>query len=155
MSVEWIIALLVAGMLLIFCEVFVPGGVLGVIGAVLIVFAVGAGFARDVNLGFGLLLSSLVLGLTGFWLWVKYFPQSRMGKKLILANDAHDWHSYDSTNQELLGKEGISRSPLRPAGAAVIEGQRVDVVTRGEMLEQNTKIRVVEVKGNRIVVTGV
>ena len=152
MSVEWIIALLTAGLLLIFCEVFVPGGILGAIGAVLLVVAVGTGFWHDVNLGFGLLIATLVLGLTGFWLWVKYFPQSRMGKKLFLANDAHDWHSYDTSKQELVNKEGVSHTALRPSGTAIIEEQRVDVVTRGEMLEPNTPIRVVEVKGNRVVV---
>ena len=37
-------------------------------------------------------------------------------------------------------------------GFADIGGKRVDVVTRGENIEQGAKVRVVEVEGNRVVV---
>ena len=43
-------------------------------------------------------------------------------------------------------------TPLHPTGIALIQNRRVDVVTRGEMLEQGQKIKVVKVEGNRIVV---
>ena len=41
---------------------------------------------------------------------------------------------------------------LRPAGHATIDGRRVDVVSRGEAIEAGTRIRVIEVAGNRVVV---
>ena len=34
----------------------------------------------------------------------------------------------------------------------MIEGRRVDVVTRGEMIPANQQIRVLQVEGNRVVV---
>jgi membrane-bound serine protease (ClpP class) len=43
-------------------------------------------------------------------------------------------------------------SPLRPAGIADLEGQRVDVVSDGEFIEVGASITVVRVDGNRIVV---
>jgi membrane-bound ClpP family serine protease len=43
-------------------------------------------------------------------------------------------------------------SPLRPAGFARIENRRIDVVTRGELLDDGCPVRVVEVHGNRVVV---
>ena len=46
-------------------------------------------------------------------------------------------------------------SALRPTGIARIDGRRVDVVTRGEQLEPGTRVRVVEVSGNRLVVAAV
>jgi membrane-bound serine protease (ClpP class) len=48
--------------------------------------------------------------------------------------------------------EGITLSALRPAGIAEIEGQRVDVVTKGEMVGRGDRVRVTEVEGNRVVV---
>ena len=155
MGVEAIIALVVAGLLLVFCEVFVPGGVLGMIGGALMLIGIVAGFIKSVNLGFLLLICSLVFGLIGFYLWIKFFPRSRMGKKLILENDAQDWHGFDVLHEELTGKEGLAHSSLRPAGVAIIEGKRVDVVTRGEMIDAGSPIRVIEVEGNRVVVTTV
>jgi membrane-bound ClpP family serine protease len=52
----------------------------------------------------------------------------------------------------LLHKQGTSVSELRPAGIAEIEGRRVDVVTRGEMIPAGVAVEVAEVEGNRVVV---
>jgi len=153
MGLETIIALIVAGLLLVLCEIFVPGGVLGAIGGVLILVGVLGGFVVNVNLGFALLLGTLIFGLIGFYLWMKFFPRSSVGKRLILQNDAKDWHGFDLNHESLEGREGIAHSDLRPAGVALIDGRRADVVTRGEMIDKGTKIRVVDVAGNRIVVT--
>lgn len=51
-----------------------------------------------------------------------------------------------------LGKRGTAASPLRPAGIADIQGERVDVVSDGEFVEAGEPITVVRVEGNRIVV---
>jgi len=51
-----------------------------------------------------------------------------------------------------LGRVGQTTSALRPAGIAEIDGERVDVVSDGEMIEAGTTIVVSRVDGNRIVV---
>ncbi|MGD9308758.1 MAG: NfeD family protein, partial [Desulfosarcina sp.] len=50
------------------------------------------------------------------------------------------------------GRTGTAITLLRPSGIAMIDDRRYDVVTRGEFLEKGTPIRVVKVKGARIVV---
>ena len=152
MGTETIFTLVITGLLLLFLEVFVPGAILGVIGSVLLLLGIVAGFNRSANLGFCLLLGSLAVGIVGFMLWVKYFPRSRMGKRLFLENDGREWQAYDGQNKELMGKDGTAHSTLRPAGTAVIDGRRVDVVTRGEMVQAGTVVKVIEVEGNRVVV---
>jgi membrane-bound serine protease (ClpP class) len=51
-----------------------------------------------------------------------------------------------------LGKSGRAVSPLRTAGIAEIEGERVDVVSDGEFIEPGAPIVVTRIDGNRIVV---
>jgi membrane-bound serine protease (ClpP class) len=51
-----------------------------------------------------------------------------------------------------LGRVGRATTPLRPAGIAEIDGERIDVVSEGEMIEAGTTIVVSRVDGNRIVV---
>ena len=51
-----------------------------------------------------------------------------------------------------LGKQGRASSPLRPAGIAEIEGERVDVVSDGELIDAGQLVEVTRVDGNRIVV---
>jgi membrane-bound serine protease (ClpP class) len=44
---------------------------------------------------------------------------------------------------------------LRPSGTALIDGKRIDVVTEGIYLLQDSVIKVTAVKGPRVVVTEV
>jgi len=153
MSLGFTIGLAIAGICLICCEVFIPGGIVGLIGCVLLIVGVIAGFAQSAKLGFGMLVGSIVLGFSGFWLWLKFFPRSPMGKRLMLGNTAKEWRGFDTHQQDLVGKIGVAHTALRPAGTAIIDGKRVNVVTRGELLEPKQRVKVIQVEGNRIVVT--
>jgi membrane-bound serine protease (ClpP class) len=51
-----------------------------------------------------------------------------------------------------LGKGGTAATPLRPAGVAYLDGERVDVVSEGAFIEAGQPIDVIRVDGNRIVV---
>ena len=52
----------------------------------------------------------------------------------------------------LVGKEGVTQTALRPAGAATIDGRRVEVVSQGGFIEPNVRIRVIECSENRVLV---
>jgi membrane-bound serine protease (ClpP class) len=60
--------------------------------------------------------------------------------------------SAPESDRRWLGKSGTALSPLRPAGIAEIEGERIDVVSAGEFIEPGELIEVSRVDGNRIVV---
>ena len=152
MSVGLIAAMIVAGLLLVFAEGFIPGGVLGVVGGILLLVGVGGAFGHSVLWGSVLFVGVVIFGGVGFYYWITYFPSSRMGRKLILDTNGKDWHSFDDTAQDLLGKEGVAHSKLRPVGTAIIEGKRLDVMTRGEMIERRAAIRVIDVEGNKVTV---
>jgi len=52
----------------------------------------------------------------------------------------------------LLGATGEAKTPLRPAGTAIFAGEPVTVVARGRLLPPGTRVKVVDVTGNRVVV---
>ena len=60
--------------------------------------------------------------------------------------------SQSSELESYVGTQGNAVTNLRPAGIAVINGKRVDVVTRGEYLEKDSAIIVIAVTGNQIIV---
>lgn len=153
MGLDIIILLLVAGVVLLMCEIVVPGGVVGGLGAMLILVGIVGGFLYDPMLGLWLLIGSVIGGAIAFYLWMKYFPRSRLGKRFILQEDGKAWYGCDDRQTELMGKVGRAHGPLHPVGTALIDGRRVDVVTRGEMLSAGTPVKVIEVAGNRVVVT--
>lgn len=50
------------------------------------------------------------------------------------------------------GMEGKTLTTLRPAGTAILDGHRVDVVSQGEFIEKNADIVVLAVTGNQVIV---
>ncbi|MDD3924884.1 MAG: NfeD family protein, partial [Erysipelotrichaceae bacterium] len=53
---------------------------------------------------------------------------------------------------DLVGLIGTTITELRPAGIAMINDKRIDVVSHGDYIERKKKVRVINVKGNRIIV---
>jgi membrane-bound serine protease (ClpP class) len=156
MSTVTIVGLIVIGYILAIIEIFVPGGIFGIIGTGLIItgvlgsFFVG-GASIGIPLGFGCLLAGVIL----FAFWVNYFPKSWVGKMINLeANNARTdgYVSQAPGLADLVGQEGVAQTDLRPAGVALIAGKRIDVVTEGMFVDKGSTIVVANVDSNRVVV---
>jgi len=71
---------------------------------------------------------------------------------------ASDAPAADADSQQVskpeirLGDQGVAQSALRPAGIVRFGKQSVDVVTDGEFIARNSRVEVMEISGNRIVV---
>ena len=143
---------MIAGIFFILCEIFLPGGIIGMIGCLFVSAAIVIAFTHDVALGVYLLVGSILFGAVGFWAWLKYLPKIPGANRIFHNDDAAEWSGTDKKNPSLLGKEGKTQTVLRPSGFAMIDGERVDVVTEGGMIEEDRKVKVIEVEGNRIVV---
>jgi membrane-bound serine protease (ClpP class) len=151
--IELFYTLLIAGLMLIGAEVFIPGGVLGLIGglalfgAVIIAFNIySATTATFISVGIIMLVGVVIA------LWIKVFPKTGIGRTMTVSKDLHDAKGTENNLDKLLGMEGITVSPLHPAGYAEIDGRRIDVVTQGDMIERNAKNKYVEIEGHRVLV---
>jgi membrane-bound serine protease (ClpP class) len=145
-----VVALMVLGMVLLVAEVaIIPGfGVAGMSAAALIIGgAVYAGATFGLSWGVG----SLLLSGAATWAILSIVPRTRAGRALVL--DAALKSPPASAIVE--GQEGVALTALRPAGAAQIGGQRVDVVADGGFVDAGRAVRVVVVEGARIVVAPV
>lgn len=153
MEPSLIFSLLISGILLIFAELLLPGGIIGSLGGIaLIAGLVGIYMNHGFLYGSVASLITIVVACTIFLLWFKYFPKTATGKRLLAAEDAQEWRSYDPEYEKLLGQKGSAQTILRPSGKVVIDGKKYDVLTQGEILEAGTPVQVIEVEGNRIVV---
>jgi membrane-bound ClpP family serine protease len=146
------IVLVTAGLALLFLEIFVPGGVLGIIGGLALLTAIVCGFIEFPH-PYGLVSALGILAVSGvsLALWVRLVPGSLLGRKIALAEDGRAFKSSDRMDS-LVGAEGVAQSALRPAGIARFNGQRVDVVAEGQYIDAGARIRVVAVEGNRVTV---
>ncbi len=147
---------LVVGLLLFGLELFVPGGILGVIGGVLLLVAVILGFKSEVFGPQGGMVSAVVIlaGLCAYIVLIlKLFPHTPIGRRLTLSNDMKDSKAADHEDL-LMDQVGEAHTDLRPAGIALIDSRRVDVVAEGDWIASGSPVRVVQVEGNRVVVRG-
>ena len=150
---ELVIVLLVAGAILMLAETILPGMVAGILGAICLVGGVIQGYVQFGPRAGSYILLGVLLGLVvGTMLWLKYFPETRFAKVFISETSGG---TVGAEKPALLHKTGTALSHLRPSGVALIDGQRVDVVTEGAMIERGTAIKVVATEGLRTVVRAV
>jgi membrane-bound serine protease (ClpP class) len=144
--------LFLAGFACVAVEVFViPGfGFIGILGAIILV---GDIVYAWLTLGpvAGLVILAASLGCTVASVWV--MMNTRLGKRFKLEKNLKGSASAVSVGREdLVGREGVAATTLRPSGVALVDDERVDVSADGEFIEKGARIRVVEVRGPRIVV---
>jgi len=137
---------------LLLTEMFLPGGVLGVLGGLALLAAVGLGYSEFGAMGGTVLLCGLgTATLIGFCIWMAVFPRTAVGRRLTLGRTLTTGDTMP-TSSPLIGCEGVAITPLRPAGTARIEGRRVDVVAESELIEIGAEIEVIAAEGARVVV---
>lgn len=158
------IVIFVVGVVLLLLEIFViPGfGIVGVLGILCMIAGLFLGLvgdfnvmgADDVSMAVIQMASSFVL--TGVFVFIlsKFLPKTKMWNNLILHADISSTSGYTSNINfsSLIGAEGIALTDLRPAGTAVINKKRIDVVTDGEFIKNGTKIVVNFIQGSKVVV---
>jgi membrane-bound serine protease (ClpP class) len=150
---EAIVVLIIVGFLMLAAEVFVPGMVLGLLGGLCLSGAVIVAFINyDAVTGSIVFAGVCVLTVAGFLGWLAAFPHTAIGRKIMLQKSHAKGVGERASPSELLGAQGRSLTPLRPAGTAVIGGRKVDVVAESDFIARDESIVVVREEGLRIVV---
>jgi membrane-bound serine protease (ClpP class) len=115
----------------------------------------------------GAIVSLIVVAMTAS----RFLPHVRVFDKLVLmppgladarhsgprlrpdlADPRHESGTFNEDLRLLAGQEGTALTVLRPAGKAKINGRLVDVVSDGPYILPDSRIEIVEVSGNRVVV---
>ncbi|MFD6439205.1 nodulation protein NfeD [Peribacillus sp. NPDC060186] len=148
------LALFIIGIILVLVEFFVPGGIIGLLGFTSIVGSLFLASGDPVHMTISLLIA-ITVSILVFILLVKVFgKQMKFFRKMILTDATKTEQGYVSNPNrvDLLGVEGKALTDLRPSGTALINDERVDVVTEGSFVSKGSSIIIVKVEGSRVVV---
>lgn len=163
------LVIFLVGLGLILIEIFVlPGfGFPGVLGIMLVVWSLLSAMMHRLPGGswlpslpelqlpvFKLSLAIVMSGVAALLLG-RFLPKTPLYGHLVLKQATSTGQGYSAGptgNTGLLGALGRTATALRPGGAMLVDDRRIDVVTRGEFVEADAPVRVVEVHGNRVVV---
>ena len=158
------ILIFIVGVILLLLEIFViPGfGIFGILGITFIIGGLFLGMLSDFEMIDWTMISAAIIQLAAtltftfiiILILLKFLPKSTMLNKLILQDKVEAKSGYADKEMfpDIIGVVGIALTDLRPSGAAMINGKRIDVVTEGDYINHGSEIIVKLAEGSKIVV---
>ena len=150
----FVLLLFIGGLALIGLEMFVPGGIVGTVGIITVVYAIIYVNKPTYYIAF-ILVVSLILAVILYYVNRNVFHKKLMFLDRLVLNDSistKDGYVASESRVELVGKKLKAYTDLRPAGVAILGNEKLDVVTDGDFIEKGNEIEIVRVEGMRIVV---
>jgi membrane-bound ClpP family serine protease len=154
--VDWMIVLSLTffGLALLIVEIiFVPGTtVVGLIGFLFMAIGVGLSFKY-----FGSEIGWTTVGGTGVASGALFYLafKSNLWGRFALKTSSEGKLNEGEMDHLAPGQEGIAVSALRPVGKAEVNSKMVEVKTLGEYVDSGTKIRIIKILSNQIIVESV
>ena len=147
------IILQLVGVVVIIAEIILPsGGILSIAALGVFGYSLFIVFNEiSMTIGFSFVVADLILIPVLVIVGLKLLARSPVTLRKTLSRK-EGVSSQSSELESYVGTQGNAVTDLRPAGIAVINGKRLDVVTRGEYLEKDSAIIVTAVTGNQIIV---
>ena len=148
------IGLIIGGIILLLIEMMIPGfGIFGLTGLLLLLWGVYDGMGGG-PMAMITVTGISIVGIIVLWWIISIFPKTKVGDRLTLRLQSTKEKGYASHPDPTawLGKIGVAKTVLRPAGTIVVNDTFLDVVTDGGFYEPGTEVIIVSVMGGRIVV---
>jgi membrane-bound serine protease (ClpP class) len=148
-----ITTLTIIAFVLFFFEIFLPGGILAIIGSLLLVAA-----AYLVGVDYGLvqggvfLLCSAVLGVFMFFVEMKVMQHTGIGRYLKLDSSIKGISNKAVAEDSLVNKTGVSLTVMNPSGKVSVDNQTYEAASISGLLEKGTEIEVIRVEAFKVVV---
>lgn len=160
----WGFGLLMLALLLAAIEILVPsGGILALVAGGVAIASVVCFFRHSVTWGLLSMLAVMILAPTTVAFALKIWPETYFGRRMILGGPDEDEEAemlrdraeQERVRQSLVGVEGEALTDLRPVGTVLIEGERVEALAAGGIVEAHQRVRVVSVEGRTIKVRAI
>ena len=144
------------GLALMMVEAFMPGfGVAGLLGIGFEVFAVYSAWAHH-GMVFALIMTVVILAVIILMIFLSYRSavKGRLSKSnLVLKSEEKPIQEIAAKSlMSYQGQEGVTATPLRPAGFIEINGERVNAASAGDMIEKGAKVVVTGAEGDHVTV---
>jgi membrane-bound ClpP family serine protease len=150
--------LFVGAFICLIAELVVPAhGFMALLCAAFTISGIISSFIVGPIFGMICLFAALILTPILVAAFVKFYPHSPVGRRVLLRGPNPLKISASSKEQQielsaLVGREGVAITMLRPSGAGLFESQRIACISDGPIIEKGNPIRGVGVSGGQLVV---
>jgi len=149
------ISLIAMGLLLIVLEVFVPSaGILTVLAVGCAITGIVFLFKYDTTWGFIGLLVTVILGPTMFAGALNILPNTPLGRLMfgpsgeeIAEQDQVVRDQASRAREGLIDAVGTALTDMRPSGVIEVDGKRHDAIAIGGIVDRDSKVRIVSIRG--------
>ncbi|MFD2704138.1 NfeD family protein [Salibacterium lacus] len=146
-----------AGLTLLAVEIFIPGfGIFGLLGAGAFIGSLFFASYSALNIAVSILIA-LILSVVTVILMFSVFKKRGPVKRFVLEDSVTTEEGFISneSRSELIGRTGVSITPLRPSGSIQLGEERLDVVSEGGYIEKGLDVKIVKAEGSRIIVRNI
>jgi len=146
------IVLLIAGFVLVGVEMAIPGfGLPGISGIVCLILGI---ITSADSIEQGIMITIVVVVILAVMLTVFVIILKKVRKPFVLDDNLKVEHGFLNSQDlnYLVGREGIASTDLRPSGKCNIDGVEFDVRTQGKYILKGTKIVIMRIHENAIIV---
>ncbi len=147
---------LIIGLALVIIEMFMPGfGFIGLSGFTLLVGAVVFTWINyGAMVGSLMMIAVLILVIVCVVVSLRSASKGRLSRSRIFLKQEDNTTPQAAAVKAAVnaGDEGVTETALRPAGFALIRGERVNVISEGQFIDKGVSVRVTQVEGGKIVV---
>lgn len=149
-----IIIFFVVGVLFIAAEVFLPGGIVGAIGGLVIIGGVVQAYSEFGAQGaFIAAIVAILLLVVALYLEFKVLPNTRMGSRLFLKDSVESRVDYSGAADDIVGQICTTVTALAPTGFVVVNGKKLEAFSKSGFIEKNTEVEVTGRDNFRIIVS--
>jgi membrane-bound serine protease (ClpP class) len=138
-----ILGLIVAALVLVFFEVILPGGILGVIAALCVILAT---WLAGSSFGAGAAILTFVGSVAAIALLVyiefKVLARTSLGGAFFLKSSVTGHSNQAPAEASIIGKDGIALTRLNPSGKVAIDGQSYEAYSQDGYIDADQPIHV-------------
>ena len=149
----WIISLFFIATVLLLAELFLPGfGIFGFLGLISSCLAI----ILTANIyGIFYMFVSIVLFVIMILITIYFLRRKNICNKIILNDNLNEDISFKNDFEQLrdlIGKKGITITPLKPFGRSDIDGKIIEVYSDKGYILENRHIKVINIENHNIIV---
>ena len=138
-----IVILFLAGILLIAAEVFLPGGIIGMIGGAAMLGGIFSAYSEFGPQG-AVISSAIAIALVilALFLEFKILPKTGLGKRLFLEKSVKASAKYSKADDDAVGQICDTVTALGPTGFVMLNGVKLEAASKSGFIEKNERVKI-------------
>ncbi|MEM8549897.1 MAG: NfeD family protein, partial [Verrucomicrobiota bacterium] len=149
-----ILTLIIVALLLFLLELFLPGGILAIIGFICILVATYLGYdAYGPTAAALIFIGAIMLSVLSFVIELKLLKNTTVGK-FLRSNSAVEAASVEpQSDQDIVGQRGTALTTMAPSGRVRVNERNYEASSLGGYVEKkNAQVEVVRVESFKLIV---